>query len=659
MKRRRVTNKKKWKVRIKKDRSARKNLYEPISILPVVNKLKRETFKLPNGYKIEWLRKEVLRMQFDLAVVIRKRKISCVVRLINQILRNKYVQYWAVYKSIVAKDAKLNGSFNNKIPSTQFEYDQIRNKLWEIIKKPYLYKSSPLNKIWIPKQNSEKYTAISVPSYVDKALQYLYLIVLDVFQEEFSEKDSYGFRAFRSPGWAAKAITLHCWSRKNYEPPKFAVELDIRKYFDTVNHEYIINNIARLKMEGEMLQIIPKNIIRNWLDSGYIDIKENITPKNQAIPTNSVIPKGGPIGPIIANMVLNGLQTLVESYTTNNLKSAREPGIWVKTDDIIAWRYEGRVILTTTNVNNQNYNKIVKKLENKGFKVPNDMIKNFLTGTCPFLKSPWSYKLLTKNSIFSKRTDIIDNSSFHLFRYADDCLILLNDENAIDSILNRINEFLKIRGMLLNFKETHVRRLHCGEKFRFVGFEFSMLRKHGIWKVYNYPPLSKIKKLKERVNMLFNKYKYKPHLAYYKINAVLRNWCNFYACGNSKNTFGNITFWLWKRTWLFWWKFFKYRKKYRIKSQRQKKKLLGYDIIKNCLRKLNTYDSNSQVKWWIVPKELNPNTRWIDEGSPYFLINPRHVKLSTTSIIAGLNAYHPDDRLILKEKAIYWENRKV
>lgn len=89
---------------------------------------------------------------------------------------------------------------------------------------------------------------LSVPSYLDRALQHLYLIVLDVFQEELSERNNYGFRPFRSPGWAAKAVTLHIWSRKKFLPPKFAIELDIKKCFDTINHKFIINNVGTLQV---------------------------------------------------------------------------------------------------------------------------------------------------------------------------------------------------------------------------------------------------------------------------------------------------------------------------------------------------------------------------------------------------------------------------
>lgn len=220
MERRRIAKSKIRKSRIKRDKKLRKKIGQSSQISYNSRKpIKKEIFKLPMSKNISWLRQEIIKMQTDLAVVIRNRESDRVIRMIKNILRNKLAQYWATYRTISSKNSiSLSISDKNKL-NTQKEYENLRSQLWKIIKKPESYKANPIKKILISKSYPKEFKFISIPSCVDKALQYLYLIILDVFQEEYADKDSYGFRAFRSPGWAAKAVTLAIWGRKNFGPP--------------------------------------------------------------------------------------------------------------------------------------------------------------------------------------------------------------------------------------------------------------------------------------------------------------------------------------------------------------------------------------------------------------------------------------------------------
>lgn len=660
--RQRISNAKKRKARIRKDKLMRKKYWKEFSlqqnlVWKSLSKNKREIFKLPNGNRISWLRLEILKMQSKLAVAIRSRETDEVIRVIKYILRNKYTHYWATYRTISSKGSKSKGIPDKHRPVTQIEYENLRKQLWQIIKKPTEYKASPLKRIWLPKPNSDEFRPISVPSYIDRALQHLYLIVLDVIHEEFSETDSYGFRPFRSPGWAAKAVTLAIWQRKGFGAPKFAIELDIRKCFDSISQSFIIELLTNYKFENTNIEIIPKNIIENWLNSGYIDIKGTLSPKNQIIPTLAGIPQGGPISPTIANMVLNGIQEEIESINKFVPDKEFKKKIWVKPDDIISWRFEEKEVLRTEGLDSNNYQRVGNDLRKLGYNPPKAMALNFLNGTWPHSRNGWSYKVINKDSLMNERKDLLNNSWIRLFRFADDCIVLLNDEQAIPKVLEKGKTFLSVRGLEFNFKKVYVRNLHKGDTFQFVGYKFSVIKNHNVWKVYNYPPETKIQKLKEKIDKLYLKYKYRPYVAYYTVNAVLRGWCGFYATGNSSDAFKNLKHWLWNRTFKFWKSYYKYRSKYRIKSQRQKKKLLAFDIVTQCQKRIPRIDDPNKMKrWWIVPYEFDPTKKWTKSNEFYDLLNPAEIKVSTPSIITNLSAFFPDDRIKLEEKAIYWKN---
>lgn len=164
--------------------------------------------------------------------------------------------------------------------------------------------------------------------------------------------------------------------------------------------------------------------------------------------------------------------------------------------------------------------------------------------------------------------------------------------------------------------------------------------------------VKKFLNVKEKVHKIFLKYKFKPYIAFYKVNSILRGWCGYYRTANSKEIFQKLHEWLFKRTYKYLTTYLKGDKKYRIKSQRFKKKQLGYDLWSE-FRFLS--GSISKTKWFGIPKELNRSKRWsTNESPPYMLIQPKFIEVKTPSFISGLSAYHPEDRITLAIKSIYW-----
>lgn len=590
-------------------------------------------------------------MQMELAVAIREKNISLIKKQVARMLRSSDCRFLAVYRTISAKGARSKGINDLYIPKTNAQYLELYQKLWEIIKYPNKYKSKPLKRVWFPKPNPTDLRPISVPSYLDRAVQHLFLMVLEVFHEEMAERNSFGFRPFRSPGWAAKAITLFIWSRKGFKPPKFAIQLDIRKCFDQISHDFVMNNVGKTIISGEEISIIHPSILNQWLKSGYIDVMETLTPKSQTVPTLVGIPQGGPISPTMSNMVLNGIEEVVKSIGEKpQMHQTME--IHLSPDDKIIWKYNGIPVLCTFGLTASEYRTPNLLLRQMGLLTSKGGIAgSFFKGLSVNKKREWSIEYVNKDNSISRYRESMNESTTALFRFADDCIIFANSEQKVHEILHKIKEFLAPRGLEVNKAKTKIKDLHKGDKFNFVGFEFAITKKHGKWKVYNYPPDTKIKSLKQKIRTTIFTHRKNPYICFYMVNSILRGWCNFYSSGNSKKILSTLRRWIFLKIYRYLFKFYSLQKKFKKSSQRRYKKAISSEIFKTNL--LPTPYSPTGSKWFAIPGEYTPVRR--GDAKPYYLFNPGYVEVSTPSIITGKSCFHPVDRLELQNKALFWQ----
>ncbi len=160
------------------------------------------------------------------------------------------------------------------------------------------YKSMPLKRIEIPKKNG-KVRPLGIPTMFDRCVQALYKLALEPIAEVVADKNSYGFRPKRSTQDAMKQIWLRTSRKVSGE---WILEADIKGCFDNISHQWLYDNIP-----------LDNRLLKQWLKSGFIK-------DDTLFPTESGTPQGGIISPILANIVLDGIEALVHSHNTRHSK---------------------------------------------------------------------------------------------------------------------------------------------------------------------------------------------------------------------------------------------------------------------------------------------------------------------------------------------------
>lgn len=202
---------------------------------------------------------------------------------------------WESYRRVKANGGKpgVDGQTFEEIEEQGVE-NYLRELQAEL--KEMRYKPSPVLRVYIPKPNGDK-RPLGIPTIRDRVVQGSFKLVMEpIFEADFTDR-SFGFRPKKDAHDAIREVLkLLNWGCTE------VYDVDLSKYFDTVDHEKLLKLIALRIVDSRVLKVI-----REWLSCGYVEDGQHRTPKQGT-------PQGGVISPLLANIYLNPMdKALVKS----------------------------------------------------------------------------------------------------------------------------------------------------------------------------------------------------------------------------------------------------------------------------------------------------------------------------------------------------------
>lgn len=198
----------------------------------------------------------------------------------------------AAYKKVIAN--KGSGGIDGMSTETLLPYLKEHGTALVASLREGTYKPNPVRRVEIPKSNGKK-RGLGIPTVVDRMVQQAISQVLEVLYEPQFSVTSYGFRPHRG---AHKAL-LKCgeYIEHGYV---FAVDIDLEKFFDTVSHSKLIEVLSHTIKDGRVISLIHRYLNAGVIHGGCYE------------PSQLGVPQGGPLSPILSNIILNELDKELE-----------------------------------------------------------------------------------------------------------------------------------------------------------------------------------------------------------------------------------------------------------------------------------------------------------------------------------------------------------
>jgi group II intron reverse transcriptase/maturase len=214
----------------------------------------------------------------------------------------------------VASNHGAPGPDRESVEAVQERWPELMTELREALVKG-TYEPGNIRRVWIPKPGGGQ-RGLGIPNVIDRVVQEAVRRVLEPVYEPTFHPSSHGFRPGRSCQTAINEAREHV--EEGYE---WVVDLDLEKFFDRVDHQRLVARLSQRVQDRSLLVLI-----------GRMLKAKVVLPEGVVVSTEEGVPQGGPLSPLLSNIVLDELDAELAQRGHRFVRYADDCNIYVRSE---------------------------------------------------------------------------------------------------------------------------------------------------------------------------------------------------------------------------------------------------------------------------------------------------------------------------------------